>query len=67
MKFVFVSLDVKVSVIDGSSPFASAYDLEKVIGSYRERNCELAKTRSVHTNVRSKEKFHVSITGSDVF
>uniref|UniRef100_H3CTW6 Transmembrane protein 231 n=1 Tax=Tetraodon nigroviridis TaxID=99883 RepID=H3CTW6_TETNG len=27
-----------VSVIDGSSPFASAYDLENVIGSYRERN-----------------------------
>uniref|UniRef100_H3CM39 Transmembrane protein 231 n=1 Tax=Tetraodon nigroviridis TaxID=99883 RepID=H3CM39_TETNG len=28
----------QVSVIDGSSPFASAYDLENVIGSYRERN-----------------------------
>ncbi|CAF95710.1 unnamed protein product, partial [Tetraodon nigroviridis] len=31
-------LDIQVSVIDGSSPFASAYDLENVIGSYRERN-----------------------------
>ncbi|TNN00800.1 transmembrane protein 231 [Takifugu flavidus] len=27
-----------MSVIDGSSPFASAYDLENIIGRYRERN-----------------------------
>ncbi|XP_070828251.1 transmembrane protein 231 [Chaetodon trifascialis] len=27
-----------VSVIDGSSPFASAYDLENIIGSYQDRN-----------------------------
>lgn len=37
-------LDIKVSVIDGSSPFASAYDLENIIGSYRERNRKLTKT-----------------------
>ncbi|CDQ99561.1 unnamed protein product, partial [Oncorhynchus mykiss] len=27
-----------VSVIDGASPFASAYDLANVIGSYQDRN-----------------------------
>ncbi|XP_076878716.1 transmembrane protein 231 [Brachyhypopomus gauderio] len=27
-----------VSVVDGASPFASAYDLAKIIGSYQERN-----------------------------
>uniref|UniRef100_A0A3Q3NMX4 Transmembrane protein 231 n=1 Tax=Labrus bergylta TaxID=56723 RepID=A0A3Q3NMX4_9LABR len=27
-----------MSVIDGSSPFASAYDLDNIIGSYQERN-----------------------------
>ncbi|TKS74073.1 NEDD4-like E3 ubiquitin-protein ligase WWP2 [Collichthys lucidus] len=28
-----------VSVIDASSPFASAYDLDNIIGSYQNRNC----------------------------
>lgn len=51
----FFFLDIKVSVIDGSSPFASAYDLENIIGSYRERNCELTKTCFVDANVISKE------------
>lgn len=35
------SVDTKVSVIDGSSPFASAYDLESIIGGYRDRNRKL--------------------------
>lgn len=48
-------LDVKVSVIDGSSPFASAYDLENIIGSYRERNCKLTKTCLLNTNLMNKE------------
>ncbi|KAK2841716.1 hypothetical protein Q5P01_011916 [Channa striata] len=30
-----------VSVIDGSSPFASAYDLNNIIRSYQERNCNV--------------------------
>lgn len=46
---------MKVSVIDGSSPFASAYDLENIIGSYRERNRKLTKTRLVNTNLMNKE------------
>lgn len=61
---------MKVSVIDGSSPFASAYDLENIIGSYRERNCKLTKTCLVQTNFVSKEnliylksrfQYHVNI------
>lgn len=51
----FFFLDIKVSVIDGSSPFASAYDLENIIGSYRERNCKLSKASFVSTNFMSKE------------
>ncbi|KAI3371716.1 hypothetical protein L3Q82_024279, partial [Scortum barcoo] len=31
-----------VSVIDGSSPLASAYDLNNIIRSYQERNCKLS-------------------------
>lgn len=41
--YLFILVDIKVSVIDGSSPFASAYDLENIIGSYRDRNCKLPK------------------------
>lgn len=41
--FLFLRVDAKVSVIDGSSPFASAYDLENIIRSYQNRNCELTK------------------------
>lgn len=40
---LFFSVDTKVSVIDGSSPFASAYDLDNIIGSYQDRNCKLEK------------------------
>ncbi|CAB1313933.1 unnamed protein product [Coregonus sp. 'balchen'] len=34
----FVQHSSSVSVIDGASPFASAYDLANVIGSYQDRN-----------------------------
>lgn len=41
--FLFLCVDAKESVIDGSSPFASAYDLENIIRTYQDRNCELTK------------------------
>ncbi len=40
---LFFSIDAKVSVIDDSSPFASAYNLDNIIGSYQDRNCKLTK------------------------
>lgn len=44
--FVFVFLiliDTQVSVIDGTSPFASAYDLDNIVRSYQDRNCKLTE------------------------
>ena len=37
---VLLSIPTKVSVIDGSSPFASAYNLVNIIKAYQERNRE---------------------------
>ncbi|XP_054631407.1 transmembrane protein 231 isoform X2 [Dunckerocampus dactyliophorus] len=36
------------SVIDTSSPFASAYDLDSIVRRYQERNCEFQKSSHDH-------------------
>lgn len=43
--FLFFFISTKVSIIDGSSPFASAYNIDNIIGSYQDRNCKLIKVR----------------------
>lgn len=39
------TVSTKASVIDGSSPFASSYNLDSIIGSYQDRNCKLIRGR----------------------
>jgi len=38
---VYFELRLQVSVIDGSSPFASTYDLANIITLYQQRNCKV--------------------------
>lgn len=62
VRYLFVPGDVKVSIIDGCSPFYT-YDLENVIGSYRERHCKLTKTciyfLFVHANLSYEQNLNL--------